>query len=160
MSSPFHLTDPIHVLTIRDPAWYQCSQSGPQHFGVPFLDQFTVSGPLPSLVPLTYAILQDAATLEIPAPAPSSSGPQRTRQSAREGRRFDPVGSAKKPGPKKDAWRHTLVRFRAELDVEFDTLRNIPDGRSSGGLVPEMALAIVNKPAKDDLKRSVSCFFY
>ena len=139
--------------------WYQCSQSGPQHFGIPFPDQFTVSGPLPSLVPSAYAIPKDAAPAVITPPAPtpvtSSSGPQRTRQSTREGRRFDPVRSTK-PSPKKVSWEQTLVRFRAKVDAELDTLRN---GQPSGGIVPEMALANVNKMVKEDLKRSVSGFF-
>ena len=158
------LSDPIHVLTIRDPVWYQCSQSGPQHFGIPFPDQFTVGGLSPSLVPSTYAILKDVAPAEITPPSPtpvaSSSGPQRTRQPTREGRRFDPVRSTKKPSPKKEGWEKTLVRFRAKLDAELDTLRNVHDGQPSGGLVPEMALAMTNKIVKENLKRSVSGFFY
>ena len=157
------LSDPIHVLTIHDPVWYQCSQSGPQHFGIPFPDQFTVSGPSPSLVSSIYAFLKDVAPAEITPPAPtpvaSSSGPQRTRQSTREGRRFDPVRSTKKPSPKKDGWEKTLVRFRAKLDAELDVIRNVHDGQPSGGLVPEMALAITNKIVKENLKRSVSGFF-
>ena len=164
MSSPCHLSDSIHALTIHDPVWYPYSQSGPQHFGIPFPGQVTVSGPPPSLVPSAYATLKDAAPAATPPPAPtpvaSSSGPQRTRQSVREGRRFDPVRSTKQPSSKKDGWEQTLVRFRAELDAEFDPLRNVHDGQPSGGLVPEMALAIVNKYTKENLKRSVSGFFY
>ena len=163
MSSPSHLSDLVHILTIRDLVWYQCSQSGPQHFGIPFSDQFTVSGPLPSLVPSAYAILKDAAPAVITPPAPtpvtSSSGPQRTRQSTREGRRFDPVRSTK-PSPKKVSWEQTLIRFRAKVDAELETLRNVHDGQPSGGIVPEMALANVNKIMKEDLKRTVSGFFY
>ena len=58
----------------------------------------------------------------------------------------------------KNGWNQTLARFRARLDAEFDTLQNIRDGQPSGGLVPEMALAEVEKIVKDDLKRSVSYF--
>ena len=59
----------------------------------------------------------------------------------------------------KNGWNQTLARFRARLDAEFDTLQNIRDGQPSGGLVPEMALAEVEKIVKDDLKRSVGYFF-
>ena len=115
-------------------------------------------------MPFAYATVKDAAPAAIPPPTPtpvaSASGPQRTRQSVREGRRFDPVRSTKKPSSKKDGWEQTLVRFRAELDAEFDPLRNVHDGQPSGGLVPEMALAIVHKLAKENLKRSVSGFFF
>ena len=66
----------------------------------------------------------------------------------------------KKPSSKKDGWERTLVRFRAKLDAELDALRNVHDGQPSGGIVPEMALATANKLTKEDLKRSVSGFFY
>ena len=65
--------------------------------------------------------------------------------------------SAKKVDSDEDDWDQTLVRFRAELD---NTLYNVQNGQPSGGLVPAMALASMNKLAKEDLKRSVSCFFY
>ena len=55
-----------------------------------------------------------------------------------------------------DGWDRTLVRFRAE----FDTRYSVHYGQPSGGLVPEMALAKVDKYVKEDLKRSVSCSFY
>ena len=56
----------------------------------------------------------------------------------------------------KDGWDMTLVRFRAE----FDTRYSVHYGQPSGGLVPEKALAEVDKFTKEDLKQSVSCFFY
>ena len=87
----------------------------------------------------------------------SSSGPKRTRQPAREARRYDPIKSAKKKADsRKDGWDQALARFRAELDTLYSTYNKQP----SGGLVPEMALAEVNKFVKEDLKRSVSDFFY
>ena len=55
-----------------------------------------------------------------------------------------------------DGWDQTLVRFRAKFDTQY----SVHDGRPSGGLVPEMALAEVNRFVKEDLKRSVSGFFY
>jgi len=62
----------------------------------------------------------------------------------------------KKADSKKDGWNQTLVRFQAQ----FDTLYTVQNGQPSGGLVPEMALAEVDKFVKEDLKRSVSGFFY
>ena len=55
-----------------------------------------------------------------------------------------------------DGWDKTLVRFRAEFDTQY----SVHNGQPSGGLVPEMALAKVTKFVKEDLKRSVSGFFY
>ena len=57
---------------------------------------------------------------------------------------------------KKGGWNQTLVRFRAE----FDTQHSVRNGQPSGGLVPAMALASSTKFVKEDLKRSVSGFFY
>ena len=57
---------------------------------------------------------------------------------------------------KKDGWNQTLVRFRDE----FDTQHGVHNGQPSGGIVPAMALAKVDKLVKEDLKRSVSVFFY
>ena len=86
----------------------------------------------------------------------TSSGPKRTGQPAREGRRYDPVKSArKKADSSRDNWNQTLVRFRFQLD----TLYSVRNGQPSGGLVPETALAEIDKQIKEDLKRSVSCFF-
>ena len=100
----------------------------------------------------THAITQGATPHEIP--------PQRTRQSAREGRKYNPVKPTKKPILKRDGWDKTLARFRTKLDAKFDTLQNVRDGQPSGGLVPEMALAEVDRMMKEDLKRSVSGFLY
>jgi hypothetical protein len=108
----------------------------------------------------------------------SSSGPRRTRQPARDARRYDPKkkvapkkvhsrkvdlkkADSKKADPEDDDlgkadWDRTLVRFRAE----FDTPYNVHSGQPSGGFVPEMALARVTKFIKDDFKRSVSGCFY
>jgi len=69
-------------------------------------------------------------------------------------RRYDPIKSAKKADSRSDGWDQALARFRAELD----TLYNTYNGQPSGGLVPEMALATINKFVKEDLKRSVSGF--
>ena len=92
-----------------------------------------------------------------PAPVASSSGVQRTRQSTREGRRYYPIKTAKKKAESKiDGWDQTLVRFQAE----FDTLYSVHYGQPSGGLVPAKALAKINEFMKEDLKRSVSSFFY
>ena len=92
-----------------------------------------------------------------PAPVPPSSGPQRTRRAAREARRPNPTKSAKKKAePKKADWNPTLVRFRDKID----TLFSVQDGRPSGGLVPETALAEIEKFVKEDLKYTVSGFFY
>ena len=95
--------------------------------------------------------------ISLPPPIASSSGPQRTRQPAREGRRHNPIKSAKKEAESgDDSWDQTLVRFRAE----FDTMYTVHNGQPSGGLVPAMALAEINEFVKEDLKRSVSGFFY
>ncbi|KAF9783213.1 hypothetical protein BJ322DRAFT_141439 [Thelephora terrestris] len=89
---------------------------------------------------------------EIPLPVPiaSSSGPRRTRHSARETRRHDPLRSVKKVDSDADGWNRALVRFRAHLD----TLFTVQHGQPSGGLTPEMALARLTEFVKEDLKRS------
>ena len=61
-----------------------------------------------------------------------------------------------KADSKKDGWNQALSRFRAEID----TLYNVQNGQPSGGLVPVMAVARINTFVKEDLKRSVSGFFY
>ena len=102
---------------------------------------------------------QGTTTPEIvpPTPVPSSSGPKRTKKSAREARKHNPTKSAKKKaGPEIEDWNPTLVRFREK----FDTLFSVQDGRPSGGLVPETALAEIDKHLKEDLKDTVSGFFY
>ena len=92
----------------------------------------------------------------LPEPAESSVGPQRTRQAARKARRHDPAKLAKKKAKSENEdWNPTLVRFRSH----FDPLFSVQNGRPSGGLEPEKALAKVNKILKDDLKQSVSGFF-
>ena len=152
------LSNPIRVLTIRDIAWPQCSQPVPQYLHTPPFDQAMVSGSTVIVSDITYAISQGATLPENPLPAPivSSSGPQRTRQPVREARRHNPIKSTKKVDSRKDGWDQTLVRFRAE----FDAIYSVQHGQPSGGLVPETALASVDKFVKDDLKRSVSCSFY
>jgi len=62
----------------------------------------------------------------------------------------------KKADSKIDGWNQTLIRFQAR----FNTLYSVQNGQPSGGLVPEMALAEVDKFTKEDLKQSVSGFFY
>ena len=95
--------------------------------------------------------------MHLPEPAESSVGPQRTRQAARKARRHDPAKPAKKKAkPEKEDWNPTLSRFRSH----FDPLFSVQNGRPSGGLEPEMALADISKIVKDDLKQSVSGFFY
>ena len=90
-----------------------------------------------------------------PVPVTSSSGPQRTGQPVREMRRYDPTKPAKrKVDSTKDGWDLTLVRFRAEFDIVY----SVRCGQPSGGLVPETALAKIDKFIKEDLKRSVSGF--
>ena len=59
----------------------------------------------------------------------------------------------KKANSKGDSWNQTVIRFRAQLDTLFH------GGQPSGRLEPEMALARIDKLAKEDLKRSVSRFF-
>ena len=86
----------------------------------------------------------------------TSSGPKRTGKLARKGRRYDPVKSARKKADSSgDNWNQTLVRFR----VQLDTLYSVRSEQPSGGLVPAMALAKIDKFAKEDLKQSVSWFF-
>ena len=114
---------------------------------------------MPLVPSFVYGISQGAAPPGIPlsALAASSSGPKRTRQLARETRRHNPLRSAKKKAnSESDGWDRTLVRFRAYLD----TLFNVQHGQPSGGLVPEMALAKLTQFMKEDLKPSVSDFFY
>jgi len=104
-------------------------------------------------------VLQISGLPESPLPAPvaSSSGPTRTRQSGvREGRRYNPLKAAKE-AEKKEGWDEALPRFRAQL---HNNLYSVRDGQPSGGLVPAMAFATVEKSVKEDLKRSVSGFFY
>ena len=77
----------------------------------------------------------------------------------RESRRYNPLREAKKKvdsDSDSEGWDRTLVRFRAHLDTQYD-FRN---GQPSGGFVPETALARLSKFIKEDLKRSVSGFFY
>ena len=62
----------------------------------------------------------------------------------------------KKADSKNDGWNQTLIRFQAR----FNTLYSVQNGQPSGGLVPEMALAETDKFVKEDLKQSVSGFFY
>jgi hypothetical protein len=57
---------------------------------------------------------------------------------------------------KSDGWEQTLVRFRAQCN----TLIPVHNGQPSGWIVPEKALATINEFIKEDLKRSVSDFFY
>ena len=145
-------------LTIRDVVWRQCGQYGPSYLDAPPSDPVIVSGPLPLPASLTYMISQgvNPPGISLAAPTPSSSGPKRTRQPTREGRRrYDPVKSAGKKVDSKNDWNQTLVRFQ----VQLDTLYNVQNGQPSGWLVPEMALAEVNTLVKEDLKRSVSGFF-
>ena len=120
-------------------------------------------GPSPSIIPSTYSFIQGVVPPEAPIPAPvaSSSGPQRTRQSARDGRRYDPAKRGKDtPDSDIEGWNQTLVRFRAEFDGEFNTPYSVHNGQPSGGFVPEEALAKISEFVKEDLKRSVSVFFY
>jgi hypothetical protein len=103
-------------------------------------------------------VLQGAVPPEIPlaTPVASSSHSRRARRPATGGRRFDPIKFAEKKADLENEWNQTLVRFQ----VHFDTLYNVQNGRPSGGLAPEKALAEMNKFVKDDLKRSVSNDFY
>ena len=78
-------------------------------------------------------------------------------KSAKGRRRYSPIESAEKAALKKEGWDQTLARFRVQLD---DTLNGVRNGQPSGGLVPEMALAKIEQLVKDDLKQSVSGFFY
>ena len=112
-----------------------------------------------SLSSFAYAVLQGAAPPDDPLPAPvaSSSGPKRTKQAAREGRKYNPLKSAERAATKKEGWDWSLPRFRAQL---HDTLYSVHDGQPSGGLVPATALASIDKLVKEDLEQSVSNFFY
>jgi len=116
-----------------------------------------VSGSTSSLAAFAYAVSQSSAPPEftLPAPVASSSGPTRTKKSGKEGRRYDPARTAQKTAQKKEGWDQSLPRFWAQLN---DVLHNIR--QPSGGLVPATALAEIDKLAKEDLKRSVSSFFY
>ena len=88
---------------------------------------------------------------------PSSSGPTRANISAREGRRYSPLRSAKKKAKfDSDDWSRTFARFRAGLNA----LYLVHNGQPSGGVEPEVVLAEVDRLVKDDLKQSVSNFFY
>ena len=73
-----------------------------------------------------------------------------------QGRRYTPLKAAKE-AEKREGWDEALPRFRAQL---HDNLYSVRDGQPSGGLVPAMALAEIEKLAKEDLKRSVSGVFY
>jgi len=146
------------ILTIRDPVWRQYAQPDLLHLDKPPSDPVTVSGPPYLSAPLTYVISQGAVPPATPfaAPPASSSGSKRTRRPTTGRRRYDPIKSAKKKVDSKNDWNLALVRFQDH----FDTLYSVQNGQPSGGLVPEMALADVNKFTKDDLKRSVSNDFY
>ena len=137
----------------------QFHQPGPPYLTPHPFDPTTVSVPILSLSSFAYAVSQDVALPEIslPAPVASSSGPTRTSQSVRESRRYNPIKAAEKAAAKKEDWDRTLCRFRARL---HDTLYGVRNGQPSGGLVPAMALAEIEKLVKEDLQRSVSSFFY
>ena len=137
----------------------QFHQPGPPYLTPHPFDPTTVSVPILSLSSFAYAVSQDVALPEIslPAPVASSSGPTRTSQSVRESRRYNPIKAAEKAAAKKEDWDRTLCRFRARL---HDTLYGVRNGQPSGGLVPAMALAMIDKQVKEDLKQSVSGFFY
>ena len=111
------------------------------------------------LASFAHAVPQGATPPEPPHPAPvaSSSGPERTKKSARAGRRYDPVRTAEKVAARKAGWDQTLPRFRARL---HDSLQSARSGQPSGGFVPAMALANIDKLVKEDLEQSVSGFFY
>ena len=93
-----------------------------------------------------------APEVDPPAPAASSTGPQRTKQTTKSSRKreFEKMVASKKEG-----WDLTLVRFQGQLGVSLAL-----DGQLPGGLTPEMALANIYKIVKGDLKNSVSGFFY
>ena len=118
-------------------------------------------GPLPPVVSFVYEILQGATPPEIPPPepAPSESGPRRARSQVKGGQRHNPVRvRRKKAGLRSSSeadWDQTLVRFRGDLDDFY----SVHHGQPSGGLLPETALAKINKFIKEDLKRSVSNFY-
>ena len=115
-----------------------------------------MSGSTSQFIAFAYPFSQDMTPPEHtpPTPVASSSGPQRTVQPAREARRHDPVKLAEKVNPKQDreGWDQTLARFQTEFDAQRK--------RHSGPLEPAMALAMIEKIIKGDLKRSVSCSFY
>jgi len=153
-----HAPNSTHELTICDLVWHQCTQSDPSYFATPAFDPVTVSNTLSLSASLSYVIWQGATPpgTSLAAPIASSSGSQRTRQPTREGRRrYDPIKSAKKKADSKTDWDLTLVRFQ----VQLDTLYSVQNGQPSGGLVPETALADIERLVKEDLKRSVSGFF-
>ena len=129
------------------------------YHNAPAFDPTVVSWSLLSIASFAYAVLQGAAPPDIPLPAPvaSSSGPKRTKQAAREVRRYNPLKTAERTASKKEGWDQSLPRFRARL---HGTLFSVQDGQPSGGLVPAMALATIDQLVKEDLEQSVSCFFY
>ena len=147
------------VFTIRDTVGHQFHKPAHPYPNPHPFEPTTVSVPIVPLASFVYAVSQCATLPEIPLPAPvaSSSGPARTRQSMREGRRYNPIKATEKAAAKKEGWDRTLPRFRAKL---HDTLYSVRNGQPSGGLVPAVALAEVEKLVKEDLKRSVSSFFY
>ena len=153
------VSDLTRALTIRDTVGHQFPQPGPLAYDMPPFGPTMVSGSTLLLAWCAYTCPQDAAPPKFPLPAPvaSLSGPKRTKQPTREGRRYDPTKTTKKVGTKKGGWDQTLTRFRARL---HDDLYGVRDGQPSGGLVPAMALAKFEKIVKEDLKRSVSGFFY
>ena len=110
----------------------------------------------------TYMIFQGATPPQIAAPEPatSESGPKRTRRQVKSGRGRNPLGARRKKAGLRSSseadWDQTLARFQADLDDFY----NVHHGRPSGGLLPETALARVTKFTKEDIKRSVSNFFY
>jgi hypothetical protein len=75
-------------------------------------------------------------------------------------RRYDPVHEAQRQidsdSNSDNNWDQTLVRFQAHFDVLFC----VQNGQPSESLAPEKALAKLKKFVKEDLKRSVSGFFY
>ena len=137
----------------------QFPQPSASHFDARPFDPVAVSGSLLSLTSPAYPVSQVAGLPATPLPPPvaSSSGPTRTRRSAREGRKYDPIRAAEKAATKREGWDLALPRFRTRLHEDLYTVQN---GQPSGGLVPAMALATIDKLVKEDLKRSVSGFFY
>ena len=140
--------------------WRQYAQPDLSYLNRPPSDPVTVSGPLSLSARFTYVISQGAVPpvtpLATPAPLASSSGSKRTGKPATGRQRYDPIKSAKRKADSKNDWNLALFRFQNH----FDALYSVQNGQPSGGLVPAMALAEVNKFAKDDLKRSVSNDFY
>ena len=142
--------------------WRRYAEPDLSHLDKPPSDPVTVSGPPLLSVPSTHVISQGTVPpvtvtpFAAPAPLASSSGSKRTKQPATGRRRYNPIKSAKRKADSKNDWNLALVRFQDH----FDTLYSVQNGQPSGGLVPEMALAEINKFTKDDLKRSVSNGFY